>query len=83
MDYQQVHEPMRGVVHDISRDGRRMSPICVPVVRGDVKLIRRGRTHRRRIVIAAVGLMLLFAGAFSYAFILENGREKELRLQTP
>ena len=61
---------------------RRNSPIFVPAVRGPVKMVKRGARHRRRVLLAVAGLMILVLAAFAYAFVVERDREKTVRLQT-
>ena len=71
-------EHMRGPV----RGGHRVSPIFIPVVDSQVKLVRRGSRQRKRMLAAIVLLCVLLVSSFTYAFILESSREHAVRLET-
>ncbi len=86
MEHPEVHAPeVHTPTHLQARVSgeHRNSPIFVPVMRGPVKLVRRGTRHRRRMFMAVGALVLLVLGAFAYAFVVEQSRERTLRAETP
>jgi hypothetical protein len=64
-----------------SNDGRN-SPIFVPAVKPQGKLVRRGARQRRRMLLAGVSLVVLLVAAFTYAFVVERDREETVKQQS-
>jgi hypothetical protein len=75
MEHPEVHDaPAKGTAHH--------SPIFVPVVKSTGKLERRGRKHRRNMLLVVAALGLLVLGAFAYTIVVERDREESVRKQT-
>ncbi len=81
MEHPEVHGEIRHLPRQAEEHAS--APIFVPAGRSPVKLVRRGLRQRRRLQAAAVLLVVLLVGAFSYAFVVEHNLEQTLRRQAP